>query len=206
MVKRKILEEMSNEELLKYVRPESRFVYEAIEIAYETLKGRGMVFSITEEQRIIQMIKDKKYTELHISDINKWDINAVDENSSNIFYSQKAVWFFSVFGGIHFGSILLAFNLFSISKKRRAWLVVLFGFFYSVILYYAYNIAQIYLVEYSILICIILTGIGASVLQFFFWDKYLANIHYKKKKILTPLFLCVVFNLLIFLGIILFSK
>lgn len=206
MVKRRILEEMSNEELLKYVRPESRFVYEAIEIAYEILKARGVIFSISEEQMIIQMIKNKKHKELNITNINKWDINAVDKDLSNIFYSQKAVWYFSVFGGVHIGSVLLALNLFSISKKMRALLVMLFGFSYSVMLYYIYELAQIYFAEYSILIFIILTAGGASILQFFFWDKYLANIQYRKKDILMPIILCIIFNILIFLGITMLKK
>ena len=41
MVKRKALEKLSNIELEKYIKPESRFVADAIEIAYEILKSRG---------------------------------------------------------------------------------------------------------------------------------------------------------------------
>lgn len=97
MVKRSLLEKLSNEELLKYVRQDSKFVYQAIEIAFEILKKRGYTFSTNEDDYIKNQIKLKKDKELAFNKINEWDINSGDERFLIEFFSQKTVWFFSIF-------------------------------------------------------------------------------------------------------------
>ena len=63
MVKRKVLEKLSDIELEKYIKPESRFVPEAIEFAFEILKQRGRIFTETEIVQIASLIKTKKDNE-----------------------------------------------------------------------------------------------------------------------------------------------
>ena len=63
MVKRKALEKLSNIELEKYIKPESRFVADAIEIAYEILKSRGRTFTEKENEQIQSLIQTKKDSE-----------------------------------------------------------------------------------------------------------------------------------------------
>jgi hypothetical protein len=130
MVKRNILEKMSTNELEKYIRPESPFVPEAIEIAYSILKSRGVIFSDSDDIRIKGLIKVKKEEDLELIKSNTWDINAVMECSNLELYSQKSIWYFSIVFGIHLGAILLAVNLFNTSQKGKAWLVILFGITY----------------------------------------------------------------------------
>lgn len=61
---RNILEKMSSDELERYIKPESRFVPEAIKYAYEILESRGRTFSIEEKERINSLISSiKKDTE-----------------------------------------------------------------------------------------------------------------------------------------------
>lgn len=50
--KKNILEKMSSQELEQYVKPESRFVPESIQYAYEILQSRGRTFSAEEQARI----------------------------------------------------------------------------------------------------------------------------------------------------------
>lgn len=50
--KKNILEKMSSQELEQYVKPESRFVSESIQYAYEILQSRGRTFSAEEHARI----------------------------------------------------------------------------------------------------------------------------------------------------------
>ncbi|PQA90001.1 hypothetical protein B0A69_21510 [Chryseobacterium shigense] len=50
------LAKMSTQELEQYVKPESRFVPEAIQYAYEILQSRGKMFSPEEEARINSMV------------------------------------------------------------------------------------------------------------------------------------------------------
>lgn len=95
MVKRNILEKMSTNELEKYISPESRFVYEAIEIAYDILKSRGVSFSNADKSRIEELIRIKKEEDFKLTESNTWDRNADDENSYFELFSQKSIWYFS---------------------------------------------------------------------------------------------------------------
>jgi len=202
MVKRNILEKMSTNELEKYIRLESPFVPEAIEIAYSILKSRGVIFSDSDDIRIKGLIKVKKEEDLELIKSNTWDINAVMECSNLELYSQKSIWYFSIVFGIHLGAILLAVNLFNTSQKGKAWLVILFGITYSIFLYIMYTFSRIYVPDYCILLLILMTGCGAAILQFYFWDKYLVAIKYKKKSIAMPLVICMIIYSLILLGMV----
>ena len=52
MVSRKVIEKLSDFELEKYIKPESKFVPEAIEFAYDILKQRGRIFTDSETEQI----------------------------------------------------------------------------------------------------------------------------------------------------------
>jgi len=67
-VSRKILEGKSNQELEKYIAPDSKFVPEANLLAYEILKARGREFTTEEKERIISLNNEKaqKNTEIII--------------------------------------------------------------------------------------------------------------------------------------------
>ena len=69
MVKRKVLEKLSDIELEKYIKPESRFVPEAIEFAFDILKQRGRIFTETEIGQIQNLIKTKKDNEPKFEEI-----------------------------------------------------------------------------------------------------------------------------------------
>lgn len=58
-VKKSVLEQMSNYELEKYIKPETTFVPEATKIAFEILKTRGRDFS-SEEIDAINVLINKK--------------------------------------------------------------------------------------------------------------------------------------------------
>ncbi|GAA5088916.1 hypothetical protein GCM10023210_13070 [Chryseobacterium ginsengisoli] len=50
-VNKKFLEEKTNQELEEYIKPESKFVQEANQYAYEILKSRGRTFTDEETER-----------------------------------------------------------------------------------------------------------------------------------------------------------
>ncbi|WP_288789815.1 hypothetical protein [uncultured Elizabethkingia sp.] len=61
-VNRSVLEKKTDKELEQYIKPDSRFVPEAIDYAFEILKSRGKEFSEEENQRInlLRAEKNKK--------------------------------------------------------------------------------------------------------------------------------------------------
>ncbi|KAF5306516.1 hypothetical protein FQR65_LT18553 [Abscondita terminalis] len=56
-------EKLSDQELKKYIAPESRFTPEAVQMALEILKERGLQFSNQEETLVQKIVQDKKEAE-----------------------------------------------------------------------------------------------------------------------------------------------
>lgn len=89
MVQRKVLEKLSDSELEKYVKAESRFVPEAIQYAFDILKERGKIFSENETEQIQSLIKSKFENEPKFEQIknNGWDRNFTEnENAIELYY------------------------------------------------------------------------------------------------------------------------
>jgi hypothetical protein len=59
-VKKSVLEQKSNLQLEEYIKPESRFVPQAIKFAFEILKSRGRDFSEEESEQINLLIEKKE--------------------------------------------------------------------------------------------------------------------------------------------------
>lgn len=200
MVKRSVLEKKSDDELLKYIQPSSRYTYEAIGMAYDILQKRGYKFSDEEMQTSKRTIVNGRERNEEYVKSNMWDINAVNKNSEYNFYSQKSIWFFSIIFGVHVGAILMAINLRGVLKNQKALIIIIFGLLYSLITYLLYNLSQNYIPKYSGLLYIILTGIGGTLLQVYFWDKFLKGVKYIKKEVYVPFIICLVIYLLIYIA------
>lgn len=108
---RKVLEKMSDRELEKYIRPESRFAPEAISYAYEILKARGRQFSEEETIRINSVISGNKTGET--------EVHSYYKKVSGIFYLCGAlgiasmIWTYEQFNtpmGIFIGAAVIAFT------------------------------------------------------------------------------------------------
>jgi hypothetical protein len=119
MIKRSVLEKLTNKELLQYTSEDTRSVPEAIAMAFDILKKRDYIFSETEIVRINQLIESKKKEEPDYSTLSKWDIDEDAEKSTVSFYSQKAIWYFSILFGLFTGAILLAINFLHYQRKKK---------------------------------------------------------------------------------------
>jgi len=62
-VKKSVLEQKTDKQLEEYIKPESRFVSQAIKFAYEILKARGRDFSEEETEIITSLINKKEEKE-----------------------------------------------------------------------------------------------------------------------------------------------
>lgn len=194
MVKRNVLEKMSDRELLQYLRSDSRFVVQALEIAFDILKKRNHQFSAVEVERIDQLIEAKRIEERNQYSRSTWDIGEDWEKGSVSFYSQTAIWVLGVLFGVLPGAILLAMNLFKVSKSKNAVFVILFGVIYTCTVYVVYQILQIYVNQFiTQILAIALNVLGVVVLQLYFWKKYLLGVIYKKRDAVVPLIVCIAY-------------
>ena len=91
-VKKSVLEQKSDKQLEEYIKPESRFVPQAIKFAYEILKARGRDFSEEETGIITSLItkkeeKEKKPLVIHENHIQ----------SSNLMYLSAVLGLINFF-------------------------------------------------------------------------------------------------------------
>ncbi|SHM34065.1 hypothetical protein [Flavobacterium chilense] len=93
-VKKSVLEQKSDKQLEEYIKPESRFVPQAIKFAYEILKARGRDFSEEETGIITSLITKKEEKEKEKKPL------VIHENhiqSSNLMYLSAALGLINFF-------------------------------------------------------------------------------------------------------------
>ncbi|HAY3562636.1 TPA: MFS transporter [Elizabethkingia meningoseptica] len=132
MVKKNILEKLSDPELNIYISSESRFTPEAIQMAFEILNERGHQFSDQERALIQKMIQEKKDAE--IAQINEdkesWEDNITNDPSAIKLYQTGPIAALSFFCGLIPGAILVSINFIKVKKYSAAFLVLLYGIVY----------------------------------------------------------------------------
>lgn len=116
------------------------------------------------------------------------------------YYSEKAVYVFSILGGALFGSILMAINLKNSPTRKGVSPVLLFGV--------AFTVVQVIIMNFvpdrasSSLNIAFGIGAGLSIRQFF-WRKYIGlNAIYNKRSVLVPTLILVGLFLIIILSVI----
>lgn len=82
--RKNVLEKLSDHELEQYIKPDSKFVPEAIQYAYEILQSRGKVFTEQEKERINSVISKTEENEATILHPNY-------TKASNLIYLSGAV-------------------------------------------------------------------------------------------------------------------
>lgn len=130
MVNKNTLRKLSDRELENYLKPETRFVPEAIEMAIEILQERGRIFSEDEKGLIQNIIQQKKKAEEDKINQEKelWkDHITTDQNAIQLF-PREIILIISVFLGTIPGSILLGWNFIKLKKFGAAVLTFAFGF------------------------------------------------------------------------------
>ena len=115
-VKRSVLQKLSTNELNSYIKDDSRFVSEAIEMAFEILKNeRNVQFSEIETTRIRNLISSKTIYHENEEKKNSFEPNLVEDIEENnevpkLHTKTEIVFHSSVFFSF-IGAVLLYKNL-----------------------------------------------------------------------------------------------
>ena len=196
MVKRKVLEKLSDFELEEYLKPESRFVPEAIELAYDIIKQRGRIFTESESEQIQNLIKTKRNSEPKSEEIknNGWDKNFTEDENSIKLYTNKLIWIYCLLIGVIFGSLLQVYNFIKLKNTKAAVVTLLFGIIYSTLQIIITNyIGEVSYGRYSLRI--FLSGLGAlgliAIKENIFYDKT----KYGAKSIILPIIMAVLIHI-----------
>lgn len=196
MVNKKVLQKLNDFELEKYIKPESSFVPEAIEFAFEILKQRGRIFTESENQQILNFIKSKKDSEPKFEEIknNGWDRNFTEDVNAIELYTNKLIWIYCLLTGVIFGSLLQVYNFIKIKNTKAAVVTLLFGIIYSTSQIIIMNyIGEVTYGRYSLRI--FLSGVGAfgliAIKENIFKDKT----EYSAKSIISPIIFAVLIHI-----------
>jgi len=178
---KQILLEKSDSELMFYINNLDKHTEEAVWTALEILKSR----KATLPEGIAEAIKeqlDKKGKSTKAS----WDGNTTTDLDAPALYSQKAIYIFSILFSVLFGSIMLAYNLYTL-RKPFIW-AILFGLIYSS--------ATIYFLEKyngNLSMTFIANSLGAVVLYQLFWNRWISKqTKYRVKPLWVPLIVALV--------------
>lgn len=193
----KLMSNKTDEGLESYLDNRSKFTPEAIEGAIFELKNRGRVFSEDELnvlKRDIQQKRTVEENENKKNSFNQWKKNVVTDKSAPEYFSERAIYMFSVFFSVLFGSIVLATNLYKTKSKKGIWQVILFGIVYTGLQLYCLS-----LIPRNSLLTLVVSMGGALILNYYFWSKFIGKeTKYRTKAIWIPL----IIGLIIYIPII----
>ncbi|TZF94975.1 hypothetical protein FW781_13830 [Chryseobacterium panacisoli] len=132
MVNRNVLRKLSDSELENYLKAGSRFVPEAVQIAFEIMEERGRIFSEQEKSAVHQLIQHKKEEEeaKRTEEVEIWKDHITEDTDAIKLYSRRTIFVSSVLFSPIPGSILLFLNLAKLKKYPASFLALAFGFLF----------------------------------------------------------------------------
>lgn len=202
MVKKKELEKLSDHALEKYILPQSRFVSEAIEYAFEILKERGRTFTETESEQILNLIHSKQIieTESDLLKRNGFDKNITENKTAVELYTNNLIFIFSIVFGVIFGTFLQVFNFYILKNYIGLVVTLIFGICFT---FLQIMIVEIFgNVEYGIdPLRFLFSGIGATGLIVIRDKIFKTDLHYRAKSFVIPLLI----SIFIFIPIYIFN-
>ena len=199
MVKKSVLEKLSDDELEKFILPNTRKTPEAIQLAYEILIERGKVFTQEEHQRIrgLYSTKLKEENDLEFSDRKEFDKQLTQDESAIALYTNLSILIISFLFGILYGFILATLNYFIMKKYGLGILLFIIGYFsflFSGIILEKYfpEILNIYSFIRWIFSAF-LSVLGLIIIKTFNNKFYPKDLSYRSRSITIPLVLIVIF-------------
>ena len=186
---KEMMSKMSDYELNGYIENRKNYTKEAVESAMLELKNRRREFSEEETSEILKQFNKKKIENRESYTENSgWKKNVVIDKDAPEFYSEKAIYMFSVIFSIIFGSILMAINLRKTENKKGVFEVLGFG-----VLFFALQIYLLSMIPRNTMFTLVFSGVGALILNYFFWRKYIGqDTKYRAKPIWIPLIIGIV--------------
>lgn len=132
MVNKNVLRKLSDRELENYLNPKTRFVPEAIQMAFDILQERGRIFNDEEKIAVQQLIQNKKLEEVQELNEEKelWQDHITEDENAIQLFPRELILTISFFLGTIPGSILLGLNFIKLKKFGAAFLAFVFGFAY----------------------------------------------------------------------------
>lgn len=195
---KQLMSQKSNENLEEYIHNVRKYVPDAVEAAIIELEGRGRVFTADDIDSIKKQIEEKKLEIQKEEDgmfIN-WKKNIVTDVNAPMYYSERTINVFSILFSILSGAILLAINISKTKHKNIIPLLLAFAVSYVILEIWLFS-SVINTNNGTSGLTLLMNGLGAFVLDKWFWKKYLGDeTKYRAKPIWVPLTICIFISIL----------
>ncbi|PST82711.1 hypothetical protein C7T94_08630 [Pedobacter yulinensis] len=180
------LSEKSDAQLLYYIQHVDKHTEEAVRLAHAILLERSAVLPSGVAECMETAIAESNEVKEHV----------VDDPEVPLFYSQSAIYAFSILFSVLFGSFMLAANCRTVGKS--GWLVIAVGLLYTVFAGAAVNSLDL---NPGLGGSFLINGLGVVLMYEFFWKRHIGKeTKYRAKPIWKPLCIgLVLFALLVYL-------
>lgn len=177
---KEILSTKTDSQLKYYLEHVDKHTSEGVRTALAELKSRNVelpedIDERTEEK--IRLLENAKY-----DSIKGWSKNVIEDIDAPEYYSQTAIYIFSIFFSVLFGSVMMAINLKN-SQKQWVW-PILFGLVFTA----GFIFLGQFLPNSSTGLSLIVNAIGVTIMYQIFWNKHIGkDTKYRAKPIWIPL-------------------
>lgn len=177
---KEILSTKTDDQLKYYLNHVDKHTVEGVMTALAELKSRSVELQEDIDEQIENRIKQKGNS--NYNTVSGWKQNIVSDIDAPEYYSQTAIYVFSILFSVFFGSVMMAINLKN-SQKEWGW-PILFGFLFTAIFIF---IGQ-FIPNPSTGLSLIVNAVGVAILYQIFWNKHISkNTKYRAKPIWIPL-------------------
>ena len=203
MVKKSVLEKLSDKELEGFIQPGSRKVPEAKKMAYEILVERGRVFSEEEKIKVESLIEEQIQTEYQ-EDLTRrkaMDKQLTDDQNAVALYTNFFIFVISIIFGVLYGFILAMINYIILKKYGLALLLFAIGIIaFSISTYFVGLLMTKVSLSIDILgfiVGVFVSALGLAIISLFNKNFIPKDLEYRSRSILIPTIICIGLYILI---------
>ncbi|WP_254528241.1 MULTISPECIES: CvpA family protein [unclassified Sphingobacterium] len=203
MVKKSVLEKLSDKELEGFIQPGSRKVPEAKKMAYEILVERGRMFSEEEKIKVESLIEEQIQTEYQ-EDLTRrkaMDKQLTDDQSAVALYTNFFIFVISIIFGVLYGFILAMINYIILKKYGLAFLLLAIGITaFSISSYFiGFLMTKVSLSNdiLGFIVGVLVSAFGLAIISLFNKNFIPKDLEYRSRSILIPTIICIGLYILI---------
>ena len=181
------LQAKTDADLLYYIEHVNKHTEDAVRFAFDILQDRNVEMPLGTLERIEKELawqtqKNREETTHH------WKRNVVDDPEAPEYYSQSAIYVFSILFSVFFGSFMLAANCNVAGKK--GWQVIISGFLYT-----AVSVTVLSNINFNIEFIgpYLVNCLGVLIMYEVFWKRDIGvEKKYRAKPVWKPMFIAAV--------------
>lgn len=177
---KEILSAKTEDQLKYYLKHVDKHTSEGVRTALAELKSRNVDLPEDIDEQIEEKIRLKEST--NYDSLKGWNKNVIKDIDAPEYYSQTAIYVFSILFSVLFGAVMMAINLKNAGKRWGT--PILFGLLFT---FGQINLAQ-FIPHPSLGISLIINAVGVTIMYQLFWNKGIGkDTKYRAKPIWIPL-------------------